>query len=349
MMIVKNESETLPTLLDSVDGIISQWLIIDTGSTDGTQALIRERLGDLEGKLVERPWVNFGHNRTELVGMIPDTCDYALLLDADQRVELSSVAELSDELSKHSSSDTFMVTVLEKNLEYAMPYLVRRGANFRYEGATHEYLTADRPLAQTALTSLRIQHVGNGGSKADKYVRDKQLLEQDIREGKNLARNHFYLAQTLQDLGQLETAKMHYLWVAENSQWDEERYIAYLRRGRILKDEGRPFDALDSFYSALDQCPDRLEALFEIVKQLQVQKHFVLAHRLVSSAEQSTVNRILFLEKWIGEWGLKVEAGVIAWNLGDKGRAKQIFNEVLQLPNLSQSTIDLVQRNLSFC
>ena len=349
MMIVKNEVETLPTLFDSVEGLISQWLIIDTGSTDGTQAVIQDRLGKIDGQLVERPWVNFGHNRTELVRMIPESCDYALLLDADQAVRLSSIEEFTDELSRQSSSDVYLVAVEDGDLEYSMPYLVKRGANFRYEGATHEFLTADRELQRVSFESLKVRHIGNGGSKVDKFERDKLLLEQDLREGKNLTRNHFYLAQTLQELGELEEAKMHYLWVAQNSLWDEERYMAYLRRGRLLKADGKPFEALENFYSALDSCPDRVEAIFEIVKILQDQKHYALAQKLATNVSELNADRILFIEKWIADWGLKMESGVIAWNLGDKVEAKRIFTEILQMPGMSDSTIALAQQNLSYC
>nr|WP_293767360.1 hypothetical protein [Sporichthya sp.] len=38
---------------------IDHWLIVDTGSTDGTQELIRTMLAGIPGEVVERPWVTF--------------------------------------------------------------------------------------------------------------------------------------------------------------------------------------------------------------------------------------------------------------------------------------------------
>jgi glycosyltransferase involved in cell wall biosynthesis len=64
-MIVKNEAPVIGRCLASVRPLIDQWVIVDTGSTDGTQALIREALADLPGVLIERPWVDFAHNRNE--------------------------------------------------------------------------------------------------------------------------------------------------------------------------------------------------------------------------------------------------------------------------------------------
>ena len=55
-MIVKDEVHVLRRCLESVRPHIDQWAIIDTGSTDGTQDLVREVYKDLPGVLVERPW-----------------------------------------------------------------------------------------------------------------------------------------------------------------------------------------------------------------------------------------------------------------------------------------------------
>ena len=54
-MIVKNEASVIRRCLDSVRGVIDSWVIADTGSTDGTQEIIREALRDLPGALIERP------------------------------------------------------------------------------------------------------------------------------------------------------------------------------------------------------------------------------------------------------------------------------------------------------
>lgn len=59
-MIVKNESAVIRRVLQSAIPHIDSWVICDTGSTDGTQDLIRETLKDIPGELHEVPWVNFG-------------------------------------------------------------------------------------------------------------------------------------------------------------------------------------------------------------------------------------------------------------------------------------------------
>jgi tetratricopeptide (TPR) repeat protein len=349
MMIVKNETETLPSLFASVIPLVSSWLIIDTGSTDGTQDLIQESLSELPGQLLEREWVNFGHNRTELISLMPAECDFALLLDADQVVHFETPETVFDELLANQSDSMFMIPVRERNYEYSMPYLVRRGPSYRYQGATHEFLTAGQDFTRVPFQAAWIDHVGNGGSKSDKFERDKKLLEADILAGQDSSRNHFYLAQTHECLNDMDQAIAHYAVAFQKSGWDEERYMSALRSGRLLKSRGNIDAAQEQFFLANEQCPDRSEALFEIIKILETKKLFNLAHVLLKAPRYGSKDRVMFIETWIDKWGLKVESGVVAWNVGHRDEARQIFNEVLEIPDLPPSAVELVNKNLSFC
>src|ERR1051326_1134569 len=83
-MIVKNESEVIERCLNSVKHLIDYWVIVDTGSNDGTQEVIKNFLRDIPGELLERPWVDFAHNRNEALFAAKDKADYLLFLDADE-------------------------------------------------------------------------------------------------------------------------------------------------------------------------------------------------------------------------------------------------------------------------
>ncbi|EHP44847.1 family 2 glycosyl transferase, partial [Cupriavidus basilensis OR16] len=90
-MIVKNEAPVIARCLASVKPWIDRWVIVDTGSTDGTQALVREVMGKLPGTLHERPWIDFAHNRNEALALARACSegharadDYVLFIDADE-------------------------------------------------------------------------------------------------------------------------------------------------------------------------------------------------------------------------------------------------------------------------
>ncbi|NGX45432.1 MAG: SPBc2 prophage-derived glycosyltransferase SunS [Chlamydiae bacterium] len=85
-MIVKNESAVVKRSLGSVKPIIDYWVIVDTGSTDGTQEIIKEFMKEIPGELHERPWVNFEHNRNEALQLAKGKADYTLFIDADEEL-----------------------------------------------------------------------------------------------------------------------------------------------------------------------------------------------------------------------------------------------------------------------
>ena len=64
--IVKNESKVIERALKSALPIIDYALIVDTGSTDGTQKIISKFLEkhSIEFEVIEEPWKDFAHNRT---------------------------------------------------------------------------------------------------------------------------------------------------------------------------------------------------------------------------------------------------------------------------------------------
>jgi len=77
-MIVRNEAHIIHELIASVAAHIDSWVIVDTGSTDGTQELIRRLMAErgIPGELFERPWRNFGSNRTEALELAQGRGDY---------------------------------------------------------------------------------------------------------------------------------------------------------------------------------------------------------------------------------------------------------------------------------
>src|SRR3954469_3762561 len=82
-MIVKNESKVIARCLKAARPLVDHWVIVDTGSTDGTQDLVRALLKDVPGELHERPWQDFAHNRAEALELARGKADYLLVVDAD--------------------------------------------------------------------------------------------------------------------------------------------------------------------------------------------------------------------------------------------------------------------------
>ena len=79
VMIVKNEAAILRETLERVRPIVDEWVIVDTGSTDGTQAIISEY-----GPVTELPFEDFVTTKNKALALA--TGKYILFMDADERL-----------------------------------------------------------------------------------------------------------------------------------------------------------------------------------------------------------------------------------------------------------------------
>src|SRR5580704_6811803 len=88
-MIVKDEAHIIHEVLESTLKYISYWVISDTGSTDGTQDIIKKFYAKhkIPGELHEDKWEDFGHNRSLALEYAHGKADYIWVFDADDLVE----------------------------------------------------------------------------------------------------------------------------------------------------------------------------------------------------------------------------------------------------------------------
>ena len=89
-MIVKNEAHIIKETFDNILTYIalSYWVISDTGSTDGTQQVIKDYFNskNIDGELFEDEWRDFGYNRTLALKHANKKTDYLFIFDADDRI-----------------------------------------------------------------------------------------------------------------------------------------------------------------------------------------------------------------------------------------------------------------------
>ncbi|HYQ17330.1 MAG TPA: glycosyltransferase, partial [Polyangiaceae bacterium] len=164
-MIVKNETKVLPRLFRSVKDYIDYYVIVDTGSTDDTIALIEREMSGygVAGEVHERPWVNFGVNRQQALelAVAADKADWLLFIDADEELGVSD-PKFYEKLEPGVSYD------IEKHhtgTRYFVPHLVNiRATRFRWEGPVHNYLVTveGSTLHQPRRDVWIIYHTGQG-------------------------------------------------------------------------------------------------------------------------------------------------------------------------------------------
>ncbi len=89
VVITLNEAEKLGDCLKSVAGLADEMLVVDSGSTDGTQALA-ESLG---ARVVHRPFN--GHIEQKNAAAQLAQHDWVLSLDADERLDAEARSEIA--------------------------------------------------------------------------------------------------------------------------------------------------------------------------------------------------------------------------------------------------------------
>ena len=88
-MIVKNEAPIIANLLKSVKDVIDYYIIVDTGSNDGTPEIIKKIMDEykIDGEIHHEKWINFGINRQQALDKAIGKADYALIIDADEEIK----------------------------------------------------------------------------------------------------------------------------------------------------------------------------------------------------------------------------------------------------------------------
>lgn len=340
-MIVRDEEAVIERCLDSVVHLIDTWTIVDTGSRDRTREIVTARLGHLPGELHERPWVDFSANRNELLDLSAGTADYLILLDADMEIVDDGFEPEQLTLDGHE-------VVVTGGIEYRMPYVVRSEAPWFYVGRTHEYLTADVPLSVGSLETLRFHHHADGGSRGEKFTRDRDLLERELRENPDDLRSLFYLAQTRQHLGDASGALAAYRRRIDSGGWDEEIFWSLYQCGRILEGVGDWAHAVQAHGWAWEYRPTRAEPLFRMVQGYRHRSSYRLAWLLVERATKIEYPKDrLFVERWIYDWGIDFERSILAWWVGERDLARDVTAELLlhhDLPHPHRAALESNQR-----
>lgn len=265
--IVKNESKIILRLLESVLPIVDYVCISDTGSTDDTVPKVKRYLKNKKVKfdVYEDKWSDFGTNRTLSIKnawkSFPDA-DYLLFLDADM------VLKIDEKFDKNSlTHDFYKVVQKNPNITYYNIRLVKKGNDWVCVGRTHEYYDVkdgDKfELTSANLDTIYIDDREDGGSKADKYIRDYQLLKKDYEEDNSAERTYFYLAQTCGSLRKYDEAVEWYLKRSEAGGYEEEAWYSLLRIGDIYRDTGEHDKAIMYYLKAHRRRPFRAEPSYK--------------------------------------------------------------------------------------
>ncbi|MHB8578574.1 MAG: glycosyltransferase [Ignavibacteriaceae bacterium] len=235
-MIVKNEEKYLADCLASVQDIVDEIVLVDTGSTDKTIDIAKE----YDAKIFNFNWVN-DFSAARNYALDKSSGDWVLYLDADERLSPDSKAELRS-LTKEIKKEAYYCIV--DNIDeighraalMAYPRLFPNKNELRFEGAIHEQIEPAllKNHYQIKNAKIKIIHLGYNVEKAEMDLKAKRNLEILMAEYHRTKSSYyaFQLGQTYGLLNKPEEAVFYFKECLKDTNLNKDfistayRYIA---------------------------------------------------------------------------------------------------------------------------
>lgn len=357
-MIVKNEAHIIERCLSSVLPLIDHVLLVDTGSTDGTQAVARRYLDQagIPGDIIDEAWRDFAYNRSFALAKLREHAgiDYSLMIDADQVI----VFDESFDFKKFKSAlqyDLYDVEISSGNVVYLQPQLASNKIDVSYRGVLHEFREFPDGCRRGLAEGLQIKEIHDSARGQDplKYQKDAAIFEQALAVETDpllIARYRYYLAQSYRDAGRPELAIENYLKRSELGFWDEEVFHSLYSAAKLKETLNHPEeDVIETYLRAHRVCPARIEAIHGAARFCRNKGRHDQGYRLAKRfLHRPCPLSGLFIEKWIFDFGLLDEFSVLAFWSGRYAECLEACSRILSEKKLPEEECVRIRQNAHF-
>ena len=328
---------------------IDYWVIVDTGSKDGTQEIIREFMSDIPGELHERPWVNFAHNRNEALKLAKGKGDYVLFIDADE--------ELEGTLDKKSlNQDTYIATLRNSKIPLVTSqrfFLIKDNLDFSWKGVVHEWLECDQNPQMEVLPDLMISVEAKDGARSrdpQKNLKDAQILEKALVDDPNNSNYVYYLAQSYFCADELPLALKYYQKRAQMEGWEQHTFWAKYCVGRMQELLKMDSDQIiRSYLEAYRFRPTRIEPICSLALYFHGQKHYLLGYLLAQfclTIPQPDDHS--YIEDWMYSYGVLAVLANCALELGRDKEAIALYEKLIKNPATPKQMCEEADRSIKY-
>lgn len=358
--IVKNEAHCIIGMLESAAQITDLIVINDTGSTDGTQDLIR-KFGEehnIPTYVFERPFDdfeksrNYGMEKTRDVikelGWNPDQV-WGWWCDADEKIIIN------DKFNKNQfNKDLFMINTFIGSMKYTRNTFWRTSKPFRFYGPVHEFIVCDDKnitsgLAENIHVDVKMIGASWQGDISEKYTTHAHTLEKYINKDRTDPRWIFYTAQSYHDSASStskeendERLRRSLKYYKERTQrtdgYYEEIYYSQFRVGSIMTNLEEPWSlSHQELLKAYAIDPLRGESIKIIIDYYLRVGEWNLAYLYTKFAKVNFhsknpyPNRLLFVDEALYEWRFLEAHCAACFYTNHREEARSGFQEILSI------------------
>jgi len=336
-MIVRDEEAFLHDCLKSVQGIVDEMVIVDTGSTDRTVE-IAEAHG---AEVYHHEWTDsFAEARNRALEHANK--DWILVLDADERLDESSKKEILQAVNK-PTADAYDLVFRNYLSDGPNPdvfvhrtcRLFRNRLEYRYRGRVHELITPSIVGSDGREGQLNavIHHYGYRPrmmEQRNKYERYVQMLRAELEENPRDVYWLYNLAVAYLTHGEIDNG-LKYLELAAEYVTPDHKFASrvFASMSNALCTAGKPEQALDAVWRGEKMEIADPELSYCKGNALALLKRYEQAIEAYEDAIRSGRN-----EGWIGDAGVsgyKAQYGIASaqMGLGNYGAAAEACRKVL--------------------
>jgi glycosyltransferase involved in cell wall biosynthesis len=381
--IVKDEAHCILIMLESAAKISDAIVIADTGSTDGTQDLIRKFGEDnnIPTYVFERPFDDFEKSRNfgmekardvvKELGWDSNDC-WTWWCDADETIIVDPKFD-----KKQFNKDLFMINTYIGQMKYTRNTFARVSKPFRFYGPVHEFIVCDDQnitsgLAENIHVDVKMIGASWQGDISQKYLSHSHKLEAYIAADRKDPRWIFYTAQSYHDSASMKdnkeeneerlrrSLKYYRERVSRTDGYAEEIYYAQYRIGTIMRILEEPWHLTHmELLKAYQIDPLRGESIKVIIDHYLQMGDWHMAY-LYSKFAKTTFHgknpyptRLLFVDEATYIWRFAEAHAATCYYTGRMDEAKQTYQEMVNLTKthpqyFTQDDLSKIQMNAQF-
>ncbi|MEW5705489.1 MAG: tetratricopeptide repeat protein [Actinomycetota bacterium] len=270
-MIVRDEADNLGRCLKSVQGVVDEIIVVDTGSTDNS-VVIAKKFG---AKVIHYKWED-DFSAARNVSLDHATGEWVMFLDADEELVSEDIDELKKVL-EDTEREGFYFNLLsfigEKEEDGAVVNIAfrlwRNKPEYRFTGAIHEQIVAkvQSHNPNIGFTGIRINHYGyltKITKEKDKIQRNLNILLKEVEKYPDDPFVRFNLGVEYLRLKDYVKALDQYKKAFANLTGLDVAYASMLVRNiaLCLKELGRYEEALKILQDAKEAYPDYTDLFY---------------------------------------------------------------------------------------